>query len=120
MLSNPERLKKWDRIHTRGLTYGRATVQRAIDGTTTTYNQQHGRGRKAPTRNGRPLAPLAVMTARKSPIVLVNSPKPLAELQSALKGKVYQIGGVSGKGNQASAKISHSLVRREWLARPLL
>ena len=90
LLSNPERLKKWDRPHVRGLTYGQATVARAINDTTTTYNPQHGRGRKAPTRKG-PDAGEKLCRIEYSPHAL---PEAMSMLQDALEGKVFQRGGV--------------------------
>ena len=113
LLSNPERLKKWDRPHVRGLTYGQATVARAINDTTTTYNPQHGRARKAPMRKRPDAGPIGSDDRPEIAYRAGELPQAVAELQSALKGKVYQIGGVLAKVIRLPQKSAHSLVRRE-------
>ena len=113
LLANPERLKKWDRIHTRGLTYGEATVARAINGTTATYDPQHGRGRTAQTRKAVDAGPVGSDDRPEIAYRAGELPQAVAELQAALKGKVYQIGGVLAKVIRLPQKSAHSLVRRE-------
>ena len=113
LLSNPERLKKWDRPHVRGLTYGQATIERAINDTTTTYNPQHGCGRKVPMRKGPDAGPIGSDDRPEIAYRAGELPQAVAELQSALKGKVYQIGGVLAKVIRLPQKSAHSLVRRE-------
>lgn len=113
LLSNPERLKKWDRIHTRGLTYGQATVERAINDSTTTYNPQHGRARKAPTRKGPDAGPIGSDDRPEIAYRAGELPQAVAELQAALKGKVYQMGGMLVQVYRLPRRTASSGIRRE-------
>ncbi len=92
LLATPDRLKKWDRIHTRGLTYGTSTIQLAINDATTIYDPRYGRTRKGPTRQTEGAdAGEKRLRIEYSPHAL---PEAMSMLQDALEGKVFQRGGV--------------------------
>ena len=115
LLASPGRLKKWDRIHTRGLTYGAATVARAINDATHFYNPQHGRTRKGPTRQTEGADAGTVGSDDRPEIAYRAGELPLAvaELQAALKGKVFQMGGMLVQVYRLPRRTASSGIRRE-------
>lgn len=115
LLASPERLAKWDKVHVRGQAYGQSTVERALNGTTAHYDPQYGRTRKGPTRPAES-ADAGIVGSGDRPEIVYRAgelPQAVAELQAALKGKVYQMGGVLVKVIRLPQKNAHSPVRRE-------
>ena len=85
LLSDHARLKKWDTVHVRGLTYGQATIHQAIQGTKEFYDPEFRGRRRTDSENGQ--IPEFVFSAGDIPNAVEN-------LQDVLKGIVYQMGGV--------------------------
>lgn len=108
LLANPERLKKWDRIHTRGLSYGQATVEKAINGTREFYDPQYGR-----TRKGLDAGPIGSDDRPEIDYRAGELPQAVAELQSALKGHLYQMGGMLVQVYRLPRRTASSGIRRE-------
>lgn len=109
LLRSPERLAKWDKIHAHGLTYGQSTIQKAIADAKSFYEPRRKEKRATAT-------PSPVSGDDKRPEILFRPgelSRVVKEAQQALRGRVYQRGGILVDVIRLPREAPYHGIRRE-------